>query len=191
MTTEPGERDRIRAAMDRILAGTPERCNGALTVVALAIEAGVPRNALTQRHTDLKDEFYQRIRDRGAGNEDEARAPRHHREAPADYRQQEHGTRPAPRRRPRTRPRRQHAHPGIAGNPGRAHRARQRHPARQPACSRPARGRAVKALLVPVEGCPGKLTCPAAARGSCAPSRRSSAPTAPSGSRSPAAGKPG
>jgi len=27
----------------------------------------------TQRHTDLKDEFYQRIRDRGAGNEDEAR----------------------------------------------------------------------------------------------------------------------
>ena len=39
----------------------------------LAIEAGVPRNALTQRHTDLKDEFYQRIRDRGADNEDEAR----------------------------------------------------------------------------------------------------------------------
>jgi chromosome segregation ATPase len=73
MTTEPDERDRIRAAMDRILAGTPECSNGALTVVALAIEAGVPRNALTQRHTDLKGEFYQRIRDRGAGNEDEAR----------------------------------------------------------------------------------------------------------------------
>ena len=59
--------------MDRILQGVPERSNGALTVVALAIEAGVPRNALTQRHTDLKDEFYQRIRDRGAGNGDEAR----------------------------------------------------------------------------------------------------------------------
>src|SRR6266702_8349772 len=73
MTTEPDERDRIRAAMNRILAGTPERSNGALTVVALAIEAGVPRNALTQRHTDLKDEFYQRIRDRGADNGDEAR----------------------------------------------------------------------------------------------------------------------
>jgi chromosome segregation ATPase len=73
MTTEPDERDRIRAAMDRILAGTPERSNGALTVVALAIEAGVPRNALTQRHTDLKDQFYQRIRERGAGNGDEAR----------------------------------------------------------------------------------------------------------------------
>jgi uncharacterized coiled-coil protein SlyX len=73
MTAAPDERDQIRAAMDRILDGTPERSNGALTVVALAIEAGVPRNALTQRHTDLKDEFYQRIRERGAGNEDEAR----------------------------------------------------------------------------------------------------------------------
>jgi septal ring factor EnvC (AmiA/AmiB activator) len=73
MTADLSERGRIRAAMSRILDGTPERSNGALTVVALAIEAGVPRNALTQRHTDLKDEFYQRIRERGAGNEDEAR----------------------------------------------------------------------------------------------------------------------
>jgi chromosome segregation ATPase len=73
MTADLSERDRIRAAMNRILDGTPERSNGALTVVALAIEAGVPRNALTQRHTDLKDEFYQRIRERGANNEDEAR----------------------------------------------------------------------------------------------------------------------
>jgi len=73
MTADLSERDRIRAAVDRILDGTPERSNGALTVVALAIEAGVPRNALTQRHTDLKDEFYQRIRERGADNEDEAR----------------------------------------------------------------------------------------------------------------------
>jgi hypothetical protein len=73
MTPEPGERAQIRAAMDRILAGTPERSNGALTVVALAIEAGVPRNALTQRHTDLKAEFYQRIKEGGGNNEDEAR----------------------------------------------------------------------------------------------------------------------
>jgi hypothetical protein len=73
MSPAPDERDRIRAAMDRILAGAPEQSNGALTVVALAIEAGVPRNALTQRHTDLKDEFYQRIRERGADNGDEAR----------------------------------------------------------------------------------------------------------------------
>jgi hypothetical protein len=39
--------------------------NGALTVVALAQEADVPRNALTQRHTDLKNEFYQRVKERG------------------------------------------------------------------------------------------------------------------------------
>ncbi|MBW8092144.1 hypothetical protein [Streptomyces hygroscopicus] len=51
--------------MDRILDGTPERSNGALTIVALAIEADVPRNALTQRHTDLKNKFYDRVRARG------------------------------------------------------------------------------------------------------------------------------
>jgi hypothetical protein len=72
-TPAPDERTRIRAAMDRILAGVPEQSNGALTVVALAMEAGIPRNALTQRHTDLKSEFYQRIKERGAVNEDEAR----------------------------------------------------------------------------------------------------------------------
>jgi hypothetical protein len=73
MSGDLSERDRIRAAMDRILDGTPQRSNGALTIVALAIEAGVPRNALTQRHTDLKDEFYRRIKERGADNGDEAR----------------------------------------------------------------------------------------------------------------------
>ncbi|MEF9886568.1 hypothetical protein [Streptomyces sp. P9-A4] len=58
MSPVADERDRIRAAMDRILSGTPERSNGALTIVGLAVEAGVPCNALTQRHTDLKNEFY-------------------------------------------------------------------------------------------------------------------------------------
>ena len=72
MTADPGERERIRAAMDRILAGSPERSNGELTVVALAIEADVPPNALTQRHTDLKNEFYLRIKGVGAQNGDEA-----------------------------------------------------------------------------------------------------------------------
>ncbi len=72
-TPAPDERERIRAAIDRILADAPERSNGALTVVALAIEADVPRNALTQRHTDLKDEYYRRIRERGTVNQDEAR----------------------------------------------------------------------------------------------------------------------
>jgi seryl-tRNA synthetase len=73
MTPAPGERGQIRAAMDRILAGAPERSNGALTIVALALEADVPRNALTQRHTDLKNEFYQRIQETGAPSGDEAR----------------------------------------------------------------------------------------------------------------------
>lgn len=65
MSPAPDERARIRAAMGRILAGTPERSNGALTVVALALEAEVPRNALTQRHPDLRNEFYEQVRVRG------------------------------------------------------------------------------------------------------------------------------
>jgi len=73
MTGALDERDRIRAAMERILGGTPERSNGALTIVALAQEADVPRNALTQRHTDLKNEFYQCIKERGSPSEDETR----------------------------------------------------------------------------------------------------------------------
>ncbi|WP_327724033.1 hypothetical protein [Streptomyces europaeiscabiei] len=67
------ERDRIKAAMDRILAGTPEESNGALTIVALAIEAGVPRNALTQRHLDLKNDFYEKVRARGGTPDRERR----------------------------------------------------------------------------------------------------------------------
>jgi hypothetical protein len=39
MSPAPDERDRIRAAMDRILQGTPQHSNGALTIVALAQEA--------------------------------------------------------------------------------------------------------------------------------------------------------
>jgi molybdopterin converting factor small subunit len=69
----PDERDRILAAMDRILTGTPQRSNGALTVVALAVEADVPRNALTQRHTDLKNRFYAHVRERGGTPDDEIR----------------------------------------------------------------------------------------------------------------------
>lgn len=73
MTAALDERDRIRAAMERILAGAPERSNGALTIVALAQEASVPRNALTQRHTDLKNEFYQHVNVRGGPCELETR----------------------------------------------------------------------------------------------------------------------
>ncbi|MFE2729049.1 hypothetical protein [Kitasatospora sp. NPDC059327] len=59
--------------MDRILAGKPERSNGALTIVALAQEAGVPRNALTQRHLDLKNDFYAKVRERGRVPDSEVR----------------------------------------------------------------------------------------------------------------------
>ncbi|NUL03313.1 hypothetical protein HRW07_08675 [Streptomyces lunaelactis] len=52
--------------MDRILTGTAEYSNGALTIVALAQEAQVPRNALTQRHLGLKNEFYERVKELGA-----------------------------------------------------------------------------------------------------------------------------
>jgi hypothetical protein len=61
MTTDP-TRNHIHAAMDRLLAGTPLRSDGALTVVALAAEAGIKRHILTHRHTDLKEEFYARVR---------------------------------------------------------------------------------------------------------------------------------
>ncbi|MEV6013825.1 hypothetical protein AB0M29_44775 [Streptomyces sp. NPDC051976] len=73
MSPAPDERERIRAAIERILGGTPEHSNGALTIVALALEAGVPRIALTQRHTDLKNEFYDKVRARGATPDSEQR----------------------------------------------------------------------------------------------------------------------
>lgn len=73
MNPAPDERNRIRTAMNRILSGTAERSNGGLTIVALALEAGIPRNALTQRHTDLKAEFYAQVAERGAPSEVETR----------------------------------------------------------------------------------------------------------------------
>lgn len=67
MNAQPttADRDAIRAAIDRLLAGTPLRSNGSLTIVALADEANIKRHLLTHRHTDLKDEFYARVRARG------------------------------------------------------------------------------------------------------------------------------
>ncbi|WP_331760982.1 hypothetical protein [Streptomyces anulatus] len=76
MSPAADERDRISAAMDRILGGTSQRSNGALTIVALAMEADVPRNALTQRHLDLKNEFYEKVRARGEMPDSEKRLRR-------------------------------------------------------------------------------------------------------------------
>ncbi|MFE5375184.1 hypothetical protein [Streptomyces mirabilis] len=73
MSPAPDERDRIRAAMARILQGTAQHSNGALTIVALAQEVGVPRNALTQRHLDLKNDFYAQVKERGQPTDAEAR----------------------------------------------------------------------------------------------------------------------
>jgi septal ring factor EnvC (AmiA/AmiB activator) len=54
------ERDAIKAAMDRLLNGTPAASTGALSVLQLAAEAGVKRWVLTHKHPDLKAEFERR-----------------------------------------------------------------------------------------------------------------------------------
>ncbi|AVV45254.1 hypothetical protein C6376_36840 [Streptomyces sp. P3] len=56
-TNRTAERDAIRAAMQRLLAGTPTCSTGALTVIQLAAEAGVKRWVLTHKHPDLRKEF--------------------------------------------------------------------------------------------------------------------------------------
>ncbi len=56
--TDEQERQAITAAIERLLAGTPLRSSGALDIVTLAEEAGLKRNKLTHKHTDLKDLFY-------------------------------------------------------------------------------------------------------------------------------------
>jgi hypothetical protein len=51
------EREQIRAAMRRLLAGTPERSDGKLTAVTLATEAGLPRHRLYEHHFEVVAEF--------------------------------------------------------------------------------------------------------------------------------------
>ncbi|MGH3159241.1 MAG: hypothetical protein ACRDNF_22070 [Streptosporangiaceae bacterium] len=52
----------IEAAMGRLLDGVPLRSDGTLTIVSLAIEAGLKRHVLTRKHTDLRDRFYARVK---------------------------------------------------------------------------------------------------------------------------------
>jgi hypothetical protein len=54
--TDP-QRTAILAAADRLLAGTPRRSTGNLSIVQLAVEAGVKYWIVAQRHTDLRDHF--------------------------------------------------------------------------------------------------------------------------------------
>ncbi|MER5757728.1 hypothetical protein [Streptomyces sp. NPDC002082] len=44
------------------MTGQATLSNGSLTATALAVEAGVHRMALVERHADLKNEFYERVR---------------------------------------------------------------------------------------------------------------------------------
>ena len=62
MADSDAERAAIRAAMQRLLDGTPKRSTGALSLLQLAAEAGIKRWALTHRHTDLADEFRSRLK---------------------------------------------------------------------------------------------------------------------------------
>ncbi|MFI1707794.1 hypothetical protein [Streptomyces griseoruber] len=55
-------RTAILAAMDRLLAGTPLRSSGRLSVSQLAIEAGVKRWHLTHQNLDLKELFQARVK---------------------------------------------------------------------------------------------------------------------------------
>lgn len=65
MTSEHPERAAIQAAADRLLAGTPLRSTGKLTVVQLAAEANVKRWLLTHKHRDLAEQFQARARAAG------------------------------------------------------------------------------------------------------------------------------
>jgi hypothetical protein len=51
------EREVLRQAIARLLAGTPHRSNGTLTVTTLAVEAGLPRHRLYEHHAELVAEF--------------------------------------------------------------------------------------------------------------------------------------
>ena len=64
-STDESEHRLIRDAMTRLLDGDPIRSDGKLTVKSLAAEAGLKRWYLTHRHTDLRDEFYDRVRAQG------------------------------------------------------------------------------------------------------------------------------
>lgn len=51
------ERQRIHDATQKLLAGTPQRSNGKLTVSNLAIEARLSRQRLYEHHPDLVSTF--------------------------------------------------------------------------------------------------------------------------------------
>ena len=66
MNVEERERRAIREAIERLLEGKPVRSDGKLTIKSLAVEAGMERWVLYQKHPDLRQEFLDRIRVRDA-----------------------------------------------------------------------------------------------------------------------------
>ncbi|SMD27399.1 hypothetical protein [Kibdelosporangium aridum] len=68
-STPPAGNDPVRnailAAIDRLLAGTPLRSTGRLSISQLAIEADVKRWHLTHQHLDLKELFQARVKAAG------------------------------------------------------------------------------------------------------------------------------
>lgn len=62
MSRDDEVRAAIAAAADRLLAGTPLRSTGQLTVVQLAAKACVKRWLLTHKHRDLGEQFQARVR---------------------------------------------------------------------------------------------------------------------------------
>jgi chromosome segregation ATPase len=71
--TNDDERKAITEATQRLLAGKPLRSSGRLDIVTLAEEAGLKRNKLTHKHTDLKDLFNAERRARGGIPDSELR----------------------------------------------------------------------------------------------------------------------
>ncbi|GGV58492.1 hypothetical protein GCM10010245_91600 [Streptomyces spectabilis] len=63
-TKDTAEIKAITDAMVRLLIGAPLHSDGKLTVVSLATEAGLRRNKLTHKHTDLRDLFYALVKAR-------------------------------------------------------------------------------------------------------------------------------
>ncbi|WP_125677109.1 hypothetical protein [Amycolatopsis sp. WAC 04182] len=51
------ERTQLKEASQRLLAGTPVRSDGALTISGLAREAGIPRYRVYEHHTDIASQF--------------------------------------------------------------------------------------------------------------------------------------
>ena len=84
------QRQQIRDAMDRLIAGTALHSDGKLTIKSLAEEAQVKRWVLTHRHTDLQDEFRARIAD-NTGNQPPALRKLHEANAEATEKIQEPG----------------------------------------------------------------------------------------------------